>query len=70
MYAMIWLQSPEMLNGAGLAAQPDRTAWTFELPSGTTVTRVLQGEPYDDNQPREQYSRWLSPEPMQKQVKG
>lgn len=70
MYAAIYVQSPEMLYGAGLIAHPDRATWTFRMPNGATVDRVLQAELYNDNQPRQQYTRWLSPEPMGKQAKG
>jgi hypothetical protein len=65
----IWVQSPEMLNGVGIAPLPDTTVWTLRLMDGSLVTRTLKGEPLDKNESFEEATRWLSPEPVDKEPK-
>lgn len=63
-HAVLYIQSPEMLYGAGLGARPDETTWTFRLTNGTETTRVLPGEDCD-REPGGLMTRWLSPQKMQ-----
>ena len=58
----IWVQSPTILNGLGIAANPATTVWTFKLPNGDDIERTLPGEPLTQSPHAE--TRWLSPEPL------
>src|SRR5579863_5816175 len=61
--AALYVQSPEILYGAGLGLRRDGTTWTFRLPNGTGITRTLPGEACD-GEPYGLMTRWLSPEKM------
>jgi hypothetical protein len=64
-FAAVYATSPEILYGAGLAARPDETKWTFRMPDGVVVERTLAAEAVRDlnGWPRGMTgSRWLSPE--------
>jgi hypothetical protein len=58
----LWMQSPAVLNGIGIAPKPDLTVWTLRLVNGTVVTRALKGEPVLKPRTFEDETRWLSPE--------
>jgi hypothetical protein len=59
--SVIWIQSPTILNGLGIAARPNATHWTFKLRNGAVVQRTLPGEALGESPHAE--TRWLSPEP-------
>jgi hypothetical protein len=63
-HAALYIQSPEILYGAGLNSRPDQTTWTFRLSSGTEMTRKLPGEFCGDSEPYGLMTRWLSPQKM------
>jgi hypothetical protein len=63
-HAALYLQSPEILYGAGVGSSPDQTTWTFRLPNGTGMTRTLAGEASGDSEPHALMTRWLSPQGM------
>jgi hypothetical protein len=67
--SQIWVQSPEILHGLGIAPAPDRTVWTFRLPSGERVTRMFRGEALTKDETLEAGIRWLSPEALEKEAK-
>lgn len=58
--SVIWVQSPTILNGLGIAASPNVTVWSLKLPNGTVVERELPGETQTQSPQAE--TRWLSPE--------
>lgn len=60
-HAALYVQSPEILYGAGLTSSPDQTTWTFRLPNGTELTRTLPAEDCGDSEPQDLMTRWLSP---------
>lgn len=62
--AATYIQSPEILYGAGVGSRSDQTNWTFRLPDGSEVTRALPGESAGESEPLAQMSRWLSPQKM------
>jgi hypothetical protein len=66
----IWVQSPEMLNGIGVAPSADTTVWTLRLKDGSLITRTLKGEALDKTESFEEATRWLSPEPLDKEPKS
>jgi hypothetical protein len=43
-YAAIYVQSPAILYGAAIGASPEQTLWTFRLPNGEALSRMLLGE--------------------------
>lgn len=43
-FTVIYATSPEILYGAGLAASPEETRWTFRMPDGALVDRTLAAE--------------------------
>ncbi len=61
-HAALYIQSPEILYGAGLGSRPDQTTWTFRLPNGTDTTRTLTGEVPGVGEPHALMTRWLSPQ--------
>lgn len=63
----IWVQSPEMLNGIGVAPKSDVTVWTLRRKDGSLVERSLKGEPLAKDESFEEATRWLSPEPLDKE---
>jgi hypothetical protein len=63
-HAVLYIQSPEILYGAGLGSSPDQTTWTFSLPNGTEMVRTLTGEISGDGEPHALMTRWLSPQEM------
>jgi hypothetical protein len=63
-YAAIYVQSPEILYGDAIGSRPDQTLWTFRLPNGSEVTRMLPGEVSGENEPHADMTRWLSPQKM------
>src|SRR5262249_34515430 len=65
--SQIWVQSPEILHGLGIAPAPDRTVWTFRRPDGSRVTRTLRGAPLGKSEMFAAGTRWLSPEPLEKE---
>jgi len=68
--SVIWIQSPTILNGLGIASKPDLTVWTLRLRNGTIVERPLHGETLGKTQSLQEETRWLSPEPMTPEMKG
>ncbi len=56
------LVSPEMLFGAGLAANPAEATYGFRLLDGRLVQRSLAGEAEDASTPAPNPPRWLSPQ--------
>jgi hypothetical protein len=60
--AAIYLQSPEILYGAGIGSRPEQTTWSLRLPDGREVLRTLPGENSDQHEPYGEMTRWLSPE--------
>ena len=62
--AALYVQSPEILYGAGIGSRPDQTLWTFRLLDGTETTRTLAGEVSGDTEPHGLMTRWLSPQRM------
>jgi len=63
-YAATFIQSPEILYGDAIGSRPDQTHWTFRLPNGSEVMRMLPGEISGENEPNAQMTRWLSPQKM------
>lgn len=63
-HAALYVQSPEILYGAGIGSRPDQTNWTFALPNGTETTRTLPGDECQGG-PYGLMTRWLSPEKLQ-----
>jgi hypothetical protein len=63
--AAIYVQSPEILYGDGIGSRPDQTTWLLRLPDGREVLRTLAGESSDKHEPRDEMTRWLSPEKIQ-----
>jgi len=63
-HAVLYVQSPEILYGAGLGFRPDETTWTLHLTNGTEATRTLSGEDCD-REPNGLMTRWLSPQKTQ-----
>ena len=63
-HAALYIQSPEILYGAGFGSRPDQTTWILRLPSGTEVTRTLPGETCGNSEPYGLMTRWLSPQKM------
>ncbi len=63
-HAALYIQSPEILYGAGVGSRPDLTIWTFRLPNGTETTRALAGEISGGSDPHGLMTRWLSPQKM------
>jgi hypothetical protein len=61
-HAALYIQSPEILYGAGFGSRPDQTTWTYRLPNGTELTRTLAGEISGDSEPQGLMTRWLSPQ--------
>lgn len=55
-------ESPEQLHALGLASDATRATYVFELPSGRSITRVLDGAPPNPDVPRSGSDRWLYPE--------
>ncbi|HWZ64679.1 MAG TPA: hypothetical protein VNX02_16790 [Steroidobacteraceae bacterium] len=62
-HAALYIQSPEILYGAGMGSRPDRTTWTLTLPDGSETTRTLPGEGCA-GEPNGLMARWLSPEKL------
>ena len=62
-HAALYVQSPEILYGAGLGSRPDQTTWTFALANGTEMTRALPGEACE-GEPYGLMTRWLSAEKL------
>src|SRR6185437_14814553 len=62
--AATYVQSPGILYGAGIGSRPDQTDWTFRLADGSEVTRTLPVETANENEPRAQMTRRLSPQKM------
>ena len=69
-HAALYIQSPEILYGAGLGSRPDQTTWTFRLPDGTETTRTLSGEVPAVGEPHALMTRWLSPQSMKGEARG
>ncbi len=67
--SITWLSSPEILNAAGIAPSPDASTWTLRLRNGSVVTRALKAETLDPKGSYEEPSRWMSPEPLDKESK-
>lgn len=62
-HAALYVQSPQILYGAGLGLRPDQTTWTFALANGTKMSRALPGEACA-GEPYGLMSRWLSAEKL------
>jgi hypothetical protein len=69
-HAALYIQSPEILYGAGIGSRPDQTTWTFRLPNGTETTHTLAGEISGDSEPHGAMTRWLSPQKMQGEARN
>jgi len=67
--SVIWVQSPTILNGLGIAPKPDLTLWTLRLRNGKTIERALHGETMSKQQSLQDETRWLSPEPIATETK-
>jgi hypothetical protein len=63
-HAALYIQSPEILYGAGFGSFPGQTTWTFSLPNGAEMTRTLAGEICGDSEPHDLMTRWLSPQKL------
>jgi len=61
--AAYFIVNQDLLYGAGIARDPNRSEWTVRLPDGQTVTHVLVAErESDDTAPYG--ARWRSPDPL------
>jgi len=60
----IWILSPTILNGLGIAAKPDLAVWTLRLRNGSVIERALHADSLTKTQSLPDQSRWLSPAPM------
>ena len=69
-HAALYIQSPEILYGAGLGSRPDQTTWKLRLPDGTETTRTLAGEVPGVGEPHALMTRWLSPQAMKGEARG
>ena len=69
-HAALYIQSPEILYGAGLGSRPDQTTWTFRLPDGAETTRTLAAEVPGVGEPHALMTRWLSPQAMKGEARG
>lgn len=64
LHAVLYIESPEILYGAGLGLHPQETTWTLRLSNGSEATRTLPGEDCD-GEPNGLMTRWLSPQRTQ-----
>jgi hypothetical protein len=65
--AAIYVQSPEILYGAGIGSRPEETTWSLRLPDGGEVMRTLPGESSDKQEPHGEMTRWLSPDKIERE---
>jgi hypothetical protein len=65
LHAVLYIQSPEILYGAGFGSFPEQTTWTFSLPNGTRTTRPLAGEVSSGRESQDLMTRWLSPQKVE-----
>ncbi|HUI99990.1 MAG TPA: hypothetical protein VLY46_07125 [Usitatibacter sp.] len=62
--AAVSIEVQDLLYGLGIAADPDRSAWTVRTTSGATVTEVLAATPMREGESLASETRWISPEPL------
>lgn len=58
------LESPDLLNAAGLAARPESATFRFAGRDGREIERRLDGEPADPSRPLSQPARTLFPQAL------
>ena len=65
--AVFFLESPELLNAAGLADAGDRLVLQVSLQDGATRDVTMIAEPPDADAPRAYSDEYLSPKPIEKE---
>jgi hypothetical protein len=63
--APFFLESPELLHAAGIAAKPDAVRLTFRLRDGAPSVATVGAEPPDPDAPRVYSDAYLSPDPIE-----